>query len=133
MLNENDVVNILIPYLAKNNWEIVSTCDTRTQGDDVVAKKEGNVFYIEVKGATSSKTESSRYGLPFSSSQMRDHVAVAVLKALQTRTRCQQSSVGLAFADTPRHRTLFNSIFPCLKLLEIDVFLIKENGEVELL
>lgn len=83
MLTENDVIDAVCRTLLERGWETTSTATTRQRGDDVVAKKGRVTMLVEAKGATSSKSNTARFGVEFSPGQVRTHVAVAVLRALR--------------------------------------------------
>ncbi len=63
-------------------------CYTSEHGIDVIAEHpETKVkLLIEAKGGTSSKPGSSRYGLPYTKSQVFDRVAKGIFTCMQLRT-----------------------------------------------
>lgn len=60
MLTENDVVRAVSEFLAGRGLEIVQALTTALKGIDVIARSERAIWYVEAKGATSSKPETNR-------------------------------------------------------------------------
>ncbi|NRZ29578.1 Holliday junction resolvase [Clostridium beijerinckii] len=51
---ENEVINKAIEKLESIGFNIISQCNTKQQGIDIEAEKNGIKLLIEAKGATSS-------------------------------------------------------------------------------
>jgi hypothetical protein len=80
------VVDAVRAYLESSGYMITSSLRSTERGVDLVARKDSDApfeLHIEAKGAGSSRIRSARYGLQFNSGQVFDHVAKAVLEALQ--------------------------------------------------
>jgi hypothetical protein len=103
MLTEDQVVEAVCNYLSARSWQIVSRATAVQRGYDIVAKRKDRQLIIEAKGAGSSKESSARFGMTFSSAQVFDHVAKAILKALRVVT-AGSASAGVALPDDALHR-----------------------------
>ena len=77
MLTENEIIDIIENYFTMQNYEVKEKNYTYGKGNDLVLEKDGEIIYAEVKGATSSKKNTKNYGNPFSSSQVKTHIAMA--------------------------------------------------------
>ena len=131
MLTENDVVEAVAHHLRQAGWVVLQTRTTSQHGIDILAEKDGQKLAIEAKGGGSAKAGSARYGLHFTPNQKRTHVAVAILKALQTLCEggCQ---VGIAVPNDTEHLRLISGVLPSLTLLKILVFLVGSDRTVRL-
>lgn len=125
MLTENEVLEKLSTYLRDSGHEILQQASTAQRGVDLVARKDNRTWYIEAKGATSSKKGTNRYGKPFNASQVRSHVSRAILQCMKTlngEAAVPGSQVGIALPDNEAHRNLVAEIYPSLKKLDITLF-----------
>ena len=131
MLTENEIVEAVAAYLRKTGWEILHTKTTIQQGIDILAQKDGRKLAVEAKGGGSAKPGSARFGLHFTANQKRTHVAVALLKAMQTK--CEEScEVGVALPDDLEHTRLISTVLPALVAMNICVFLVGSDRTVHL-
>lgn len=130
MLTENDVIDFLVKYLKKREYEIISICNTGQRGNDIVAKKEDRFLIVEAKGQTSSDPNSKRYGIEFDTAQKKIHVAEAILKTMEIQDKYPNGTVAIALPDDNRHRNIIRDIKPSLKKLDIIIFFIDKKGNV---
>lgn len=86
---------------------------------------------LEAKGGTSTKEASARYQKGFTTSQQRDHVAKAVAKACELRSKEPKSSVAIAFPDTLTHRRRIEAVAPALKTLSVCAYVVHSDLRVE--
>jgi hypothetical protein len=132
MLTEDDVVDAVCAHLVHEGYDIISKCTTNQTGIDIVAEdKSGGQLLIEAKGETSADCKSRRYGRPFDSAQVRDHVANAVYTALCLLER--GSSVALAFPDNEAHRRRAFAVQAVLGKLGIRIYLVGPDLRVNIL
>lgn len=134
-LNENDVVEAVCAFLEASGFEISQRLLTTQRGEDIIASYPGPPrvsLSIEAKGATSARKDSNRYGLPFTSAQIRVHVAEAVFKSIQILARESSDSclAGIALPSTKRHRALMDPVQPFLQDLGVRVFWVGEDKDV---
>ena len=132
MLNENDIINRLQSYF-KKNYKIKKFSKTNERGVDLIVENidSGIQMLIEVKGETSSKPNSSRYGKPFSNSQVRTHIAEAVLTALKVVSNVENGNhvlAGIALPDTELHIRHIKKVRSALKKLKVKIFWVSKNG-----
>lgn len=135
MLTENDVVRAVSGFLAGRGFEIVQALTTDLKGIDVIARDEGASWYVEAKGATSSKPETNRYGKPFNANQINSHVSRAIYAAMETLGRAPggpRTRVALALPDNEGHRAVVEPVRPALARLGIAVFWVREDLGVSL-
>jgi hypothetical protein len=131
MLYEKQVVNAVCRFLKKNGFRITQRLATTERGEDIqaLAPDGKQRITIEAKGATSSRVESNRYGRPFNSGQVRDHVAKAVYCA--ARFVSTDTLTGVAFPQNDAHIKCVDRIRPALKRLRIEVFWVRADKTVE--
>ena len=129
MLTENDVVEAVAGHVKDQGWEIIETADTHQRGHDILAQRNGIDLVLEAKGGTISKN-THRRGLPFTSSQKHDHVAMALYTVAYvfSEGRCRP---GIALPSDDRHRKLVKDILPALESLRVLVFLVDEDRTVQ--
>lgn len=96
MLTENAVIDAVCKHLAADGWQITSRATTYQRGPDIVAIRDGISLEVEAKGAGSSKRYTARYGMPFTSAQVKVHVGEAVLKAMHV-VATGQARAAIAF------------------------------------
>lgn len=128
-LGEDQVIEAVCGHLAAAEYAILQRATTTQHGHDVVAQKGGRRVVIEAKGAGSTKAGTARYGKEFSSNQVFDHVAKAVLKALRV------ASVGtdlaaIALPDNFAHRREVEQVASALERVSVGVFWVNQRGEV---
>lgn len=138
MLFESDVIDAVCASLQTRGYNIREKLGPTQRGDDIVAVKQGAVsvkLCVEAKAETSSRKSSTRYGKPFTSAQIRVHVAEALYKAATVLSRPSGQAeirAAIALPGTATHRRLINEIQPVLTVLEIAVFFVSAIGEVDL-
>lgn len=129
-LYEDDVVRAVIDYLTCDGWTIDSFALSHQHGDDIVASRGAQHLIIEAKGDGSSKSNTARFGKPFTRNQVKTHVSVAVVRAMQV------ASKGLAFAAVALpasefHRVEIERIAPALRSIGIWVLWVSPDHLVE--
>jgi hypothetical protein len=129
VLTEDDVVNAVCARLTGDGYEIVQRATATQRGYDVVAVKKGRKLVVEAKGAGSSKEWTKRHGSEFSSVQVFDHVAKAVLKALRVIS-AGTDCAGVAFPDNAAHRREIELVSTALRGAGIAVFWVNDDHEV---
>jgi hypothetical protein len=121
MMTENDVVEAVCGELARRGWVIEGRSLTTEHGVDIVATRGSQTLHVEAKGEGSSKEGTARYGQVFTRNQVRSHIAVAVLTALQVVARGQARS-AVAFPDNAHHRAVLGHAQEPLARLGVIVF-----------
>jgi hypothetical protein len=116
-LYEKEVVDGVCRFLKKKGFRITQCVATNEHGEDIkaLAPDRKQQVTIEAKGATSSRADSNRYGLPFNAGQVRDHVANAVYCA--ARYVSTDTLTGVAFPKNDAHVKCVGKILPALKKL----------------
>jgi hypothetical protein len=130
MLTESQVIAGVCKVLENNKFIIVSFCSETQKEYDIVAihPTDQKEVRIEAKGETSSKRGTRRYGLPFTKSQVLDHVSKALYRAASNISTNIYS--GVAFPENEDHIAAVRLIEPALKRLQIEVFWIAPDGNV---
>jgi hypothetical protein len=134
LLLEKDVINAVCSELQKHGYTIKQTIIGNRHGEDILAEKNNVKFSIEAKGETTSG-KTSREGKPFTSSQVRTHISVALYKSAEILSKYnfdQQIRVGIALAKTKSHINTVNKILPVINKLGIYIFWVNENMTVEI-
>lgn len=136
MLTENDVIDAVCDYLLLHQYEILLRCATNEKGVDIIARQRNGSgrILIEAKGETSARSGSGRFGKPFDSAQVRDHVANAFYTAARLfgEFHGHGDSVAMAFPDTPLHRKYLEPLESVTGMLKIGVFLVETDHSVRL-
>jgi Holliday junction resolvase-like predicted endonuclease len=133
MLLESDVIDAVCSYLESQGYQILQKLSTGQKGDDIIAMKKAaprHTLFAEAKGGTSSSRKSARYGKPFSSSQIRVHVAEAFYKAAEVLSRDTEDiavRAAIALPDTKLYRKYAEIIKPVLMELGIAVLWVDES------
>jgi hypothetical protein len=130
-MDENAIVNAVCERLVRDGCEIVSRCTTTQRGIDVVARAtNGQHFYVEAKGGTSTREGSARFGKTYSPSQIFDRVAKGVFTCLQLRSKHPNVSderVVLALPDDQRFRVYVESVDSQLRAVAIEVWFVSSS------
>jgi len=86
-MDENQIIAATIQILKLDGYSICSSCSTTQRGVDIIAEKSDTTVLVEAKGGTSSRSKSSRFGKPYTQSQVFDRVAKGVFTCLQLRSK----------------------------------------------
>lgn len=121
MITENEVVDMVISKLQELDFKIISSCDTRTKGIDIVAEKNNRKILIEAKGGTTSK-KSTKEGRPFDRNQAKTHISVAIFKLLQLKEQNKDALLAMALPYEKDHFEFISSIKTSIDELEIIIF-----------
>jgi Holliday junction resolvase-like predicted endonuclease len=126
ILTEDAVVEATCACLKNAGWRIVQQLTSRDRGVDVIATNDGRRLLIEAKGQGSAREGSARFGLAFSSGQVFDHVAKAVLVALRAVSDGDLAAVALP--DDRLHRGEINRVRRALDAVAVGVFWAPAQG-----
>lgn len=129
ILTEDDVIDAVIRFLEDKGWKIRSHATAKQRGYDVVAEHGAEKLLVEAKGAGSSRDGSPRHGHEFDKSQVNDHVAKAILKALRVVSG-RKGRAAVAFPDNRNHREEVEQVRDVLTTLGIATFWISADGAV---
>ena len=130
LLTENEVVEAVKDALVKRGWKIVSFATTLQAGIDIYATLGKSALYVEAKGVTSSKSESNRFGLVQTSSQIFIQVAAALLKCAELKSAEPNAHVAMAVPFHSRMRSRIERIEPVLKAADISVLWVNDDCSV---
>lgn len=134
---EGNVVETLARFLANEGWKIVSKADTHSKerGVDIHATREDATLLVEAKGYPSvgyrdpRRADQTKRTNP--SSQAQQWYSHALLKALRLQTKFPDAIVALAFPDFPRYQALFEETRMGLLKLDVALFTVRKNGEIQ--
>jgi hypothetical protein len=129
MLYEQDVIDAVAAHLRERGYTVRTVAGPTERGVDIVATEPGEPpLKIEAKGGGSSKPGTNRYGQRFSSGQVHDHVAKAVLTAMRVvADRGEVGSAAIALPGNPDHRREVGLVRAALARLEIAIFWVDEE------
>jgi hypothetical protein len=130
VLTEDAVVEAVCRALIEYGYTIDSRASAIQHGYDIVASKDGERLIIEAKGAGSSKAGTARFGKTFTSGQVFDHVAKAVLKALRVVSAGEARAAVALPADT-NHQREMHLVAPAITQAGIGVFWVSASGDVK--
>jgi hypothetical protein len=128
-LTEDRVVEAVCQMLVSHGYVILQRATAIQHGHDIVARKGPDDLIIEAKGAGSSKAGTARFGEEFSSNQVFDHVAKAVLKAMRVVSG-ERHRAAIALPDNTRHRYEIDQVAASLRRAGVAVFWVDERFEV---
>ena len=131
MLTENEVIDFVCIYLQENGYSINQKLSTNQTGIDIVAtNSNGTLCFVEAKGATSSKPNSSKFGEEFDKSQVKTHVGVALVAAFKALNDNPGTESFIALPNNANHKTLIDSMVEPIKKSGIKVLLVNELGNI---
>lgn len=108
MLTENHIIDIVTAYYMNLGYLQIQKKYTSDKGIDLILKKENILVYVEAKGETSSKESSSNFGNPFSSSQVKTHVAMALYQIFSSINSSPENVMFvLAFPNNQFHKKYY--------------------------
>ena len=131
-LTENRTIELLMPHLTKQGYEIESFCLGQTRGYDVVAVKNGKKLLIEVKGAKAHKDSPTKRRDYFNSGQIKTHLGKAIIKCLETKVAFPNAEIAIAHPEDEQIRKAIASIIPELNKIGIQHYWVNANGKVTL-
>lgn len=136
LLFEDQVVDAVRNHLKISGFIEETFCHAIQKGDDLVYRSENGEkrIYIEAKGATSSRSNSNRYGKPFSKSQVKTHIPMALYRAILMKENRdgEKVLVGIALPKTDLHVNLIAKIQETLSKLSIELFWVSIDNTVEI-
>ena len=133
VITEMDVIEAVCSYLKDDGYTIKQALEPTRKGIDIIAVEEGTGerFYVEAKGASSSRSQSNRYGKPSKLSQVKTHDARAFYMAASFhRLGTESLRIGIALPNTDLHRDLIEEIRHAVEVLNIEVFFVGRALEV---
>lgn len=130
VLTEDAVVEAVCRALVEYGYTIDSRASAIQHGCDIVASRGGERLIIEAKGAGSSKVGTARFGKAFTSGQVFDHVAKAVLKALRV-VSAGEGRAGIALPADANHEREVQLVAPAIAQAGIGVFWVSMSGCVQ--
>lgn len=125
---ENEVIDTVVLKLKSLSFKIISICNTKERGIDIVSEKQQYTLLIEAKGGTSSMEESNNYGKPFDRNQARTHISVAIFTAMSLISKYKGSDkviIGIALPYDKNHREFIEKLKYAFNKLEIVLFWVK--------
>jgi hypothetical protein len=131
MLTESKVIAATCSFLRSKGFTITKALLETEHGIDIegLAPDRKTKFSIEAKGETSSKPTTARFGKPFDSKQVFDHVSKAFYCA--ARDRSLGLMAGMALPHNAAHLKCVENILPALNKLGIEVFWVRSSRNVQ--
>jgi hypothetical protein len=131
MLTESQVIHHVCAFLEGHGFVILQRLTETQQGYDIIASRPDlhSKVAIEAKGETSSKSYTKRFGSAFSYSQVYVHVAQAYYCASTYEAAGFMGAIALPKTSTHVKKT--KAIREALAKLNIEVFFVSPDGEVE--
>lgn len=123
-------------HLVARGWTIISVADTATKeaGIDVLAERAVNRLAVEVKGYPSERYASGKRRGERKPTrppvQARHWYAGALLTTMLTRGSHPDWTLALALPDFPTYRSLLERTASSLRALDVDIYLVSEDGRV---
>lgn len=132
VLDENAIVTFVAAWLKGEGFHVKQALTTKQKGIDIVAERGAEIWLIEAKGATSSRTNSPRYGRSFSSQQAHNRVAKAFYTGAKLASENNKPGVRvlIAIPDHPKFIKFLMPIRPTFETLNIGLLLVDTAGSV---
>jgi hypothetical protein len=133
---EGNVVIEVANALRRAGWTIESVADTasRQRGEDIRARRGGELLLVEVKGYPSNVYERGPLaGEPKRTAptlQAKHWMAEALMAALLRRSVSPECRSAIAVPHFPRYVGLLDRLRAPLQALRLDVLLVHEDGRV---
>lgn len=133
---EGNIQAVMVDHLISQGWTIVSAADTATKeaGIDILAERDQSRLAVEVKGYPSDRYVSGkRRGEKKPTRppvQARHWYAGALLTTMLTKGTQPDWTLALALPDFPTYRSLLARTASSLRALDVDVYLVSEEGRV---
>ncbi|WBW95259.1 hypothetical protein [Oceanirhabdus sp. W0125-5] len=127
---ENEVINAVVSKLKSFHFKVLSTCNTKERGIDIISEKDNYKLLIEAKGGTSSKENTKKYGVPFDRNQAKTHISVAILKTMELITKYKDQPeyiFGIALPYEKNHLEFIERVKYTLNELGIVIFWVKRE------
>lgn len=135
LLDENQVCKLVCADLKKRDFKITQEClHTSQQGFDLKTKKGDINFFIECKGATSSKETSKRFGKEFDNRQIKTHISKALFQsacAISRSTIQEEIEAGIALPKTKSNIDCIRKIKLALCKFGITIIWVHKDGRIE--
>lgn len=132
LLDENRVVKIVAEALRNQGWCVDQELKTTEKGIDIVAHKRSRIARIEVKGETSSKPDSKRYGKCFTRSQVKHHVGIALVAAMTTKQDCMRQESIIALPYRHEHIRLVSAMIDPISCAGVRIWFVDTHCIVEM-
>ncbi|MBK1856580.1 hypothetical protein JO972_16540 [Verrucomicrobiaceae bacterium 5K15] len=131
-MDENQVIENLLTHLKNNGWDIISFVPAGIRGIDVVTcDKHNRKWYIEAKGGTSSNPNSSRYGKPYTKSQVFDVTSKGLMQCFHhIANNDEDINVGFAYPGVRYFGDYMDPIKPMLRSIGVTLFCVNEDSTV---
>lgn len=130
-LTEDEIIKILLEYLAENNWNIESYCFGQKKGNDIVATKNNKALIIEAKGAKASDNSPTKKRDKFDSNQIKTHFGKAIIKILDEMIKNPQAEFAIAHPDDNDIKKAIGHLIPFLKQLGISHFWVSDKNIIK--
>jgi len=135
VLDENDVINAVCRHLEGRGYSIERRLGTTQKGVDVVARhtSTGHRLFVEAKGGTSSREGSSRFGRPYTQSQVFDLTSKGFFATVRNHVERRDGRgdvAALAVPDLQWYREYLGAIRPAVDQLGIAVLWVSAGGDV---
>ena len=139
-MKEDQIIDTLMQFLINKGFT-VNNEDVKkgnSPGIDILAHKRNVRWFIEVKGGTSGRKGSSRYGKEFTDSQVNSSISTALFKTLQNTSNPKYEfkkgvdRIGMAFPEIGSYIKYHTTIAEHLSRLDIVTFWIQEDGGIRL-
>lgn len=129
-LTEDQTIQILMEYLVQDNWKIESHCLGQQRGYDIVASKNSEKMFVEVKGAKASDDSPTKKRKYFDSGQIKDHFGKAIVKSFETLNDQLNAIVAIAHPDDKQIRNCIGDNIQHINKLGIIHFWVGPNRVV---
>lgn len=134
---EGNVQQAIVRYLRAEGFTVEHSSDIvrGEHGPDIIARRNGRLLPVEVKGYPSRRyVKGNRSGLnkPTQPTRHAPHwFAEALTSIIRRRTQNGEAELAMAFPDMKRYRVLLEETRWALRRLEVRAYLVHQDGAVE--
>lgn len=128
LLNENEITDILAAHLNKEGCTNVDKLTTKQRGIDMtVTYPDGTKELIEVKGETSSKEGTNRFGKGFNGNQIWTHISVALMKTFTLMELEVYKGAKFSIALPFNHEAGIERVRTVIEKMDIQVYFVSKE------
>lgn len=133
---EGNINKSFCEYLRKEKWDILKAANTKIheKGIDIVAKRNRTHLVVEVKGYPSTKYQYGKNKGKLKptkpNTQARHWFAEVILSIILAKNKYPNAKRAIALPNYNVYNKLIDKTKPELKLLQIGIFLVNKNGNV---
>lgn len=135
---EGNVQERILKYMREQEgFEIVKVCDTKTKGPDILAKRNGKIIQVEVKGYPSDKyvngLQKGERKPTKPRSQAKHWYAEVLLSLVLAKEQDSELQISIGLPRFTRYLELLENTAWARSVLGIKCYLVTESGDIQII